>query len=72
MTVIGFDIGGSKTQAVRVENGTVVGEALAGSANISSVGIDEAGRQLDVILERLGTKGIAAAGNAATIAKASG
>ncbi|WP_020104165.1 BadF/BadG/BcrA/BcrD ATPase family protein [Mycobacterium sp. 360MFTsu5.1] len=60
MTVIGLDIGGSKTQAVRVENGTVVAEALAGSANISSVGVEEAGRQLDVILHRLGAKGIQA------------
>ncbi|MCX8562742.1 ATPase [Mycolicibacterium mucogenicum] len=60
MTVIGLDIGGSKTQAVRVENGTVVAEALAGSANISSVGVEEAGRQLDVILDRLSAKGIQA------------
>lgn len=28
--VIGLDIGGSKTQAVRAENGVVVAEALAG------------------------------------------
>jgi N-acetylglucosamine kinase-like BadF-type ATPase len=58
--VLGLDIGGSKTQALRVENGTVIAEALAGSANISSVGLEEAGRQLDVILDRLGTKGIKA------------
>lgn len=58
--VLGFDIGGSKTQAVRVENGIVTAEALAGSANISSVGIEEAGRQLDVILDRLGANGIRA------------
>lgn len=58
--VLGLDIGGSKTQAVRAENGTVVGEALAGSANVSSVGTAEAGRQLDVILDRLDAKGIAA------------
>src|SRR6185503_16044016 len=44
---------------VRAENGTVV-EALAGSANVSSVGTEEAGRQLDVILQQLGGNGISA------------
>jgi glucosamine kinase len=58
--VLGVDIGGSKTQAVRAEDGIVVDEALAGSANVSSVGPAEAGRALDVILDRLGTKGIRA------------
>ena len=58
--VIGLDIGGSKTQAVRAENGVVVAEALAGSANISSVGRDEAGRQLDIALGRLGVHDVGA------------
>ncbi|BDD82783.1 ATPase, BadF/BadG/BcrA/BcrD type [Tsukamurella pulmonis] len=58
--VIGLDIGGSKTQAVRAENGVVVTEALSGSANISSVGRDEAGRQLDIALARLGVDGVGA------------
>jgi N-acetylglucosamine kinase-like BadF-type ATPase len=57
-TVLGLDIGGSKTQAVLAEDGNVLGEALAGSANVSSVGTEEAGRQLDIILDRLGTKDI--------------
>ena len=57
-TVLGLDIGGSKTQAVLAEGGNVLGEALAGSANVSSVGTEEAGRQLDIILDRLGTKDI--------------
>jgi glucosamine kinase len=60
VAVMGLDIGGSKTQAIRAEEGVVVAEALAGSANVSSVGTAEAGRQLDVILEQLGTKGICA------------
>ncbi|MBS4099732.1 N-acetylglucosamine kinase [Tsukamurella paurometabola] len=58
--VIGLDIGGSKTQAVRAENGVVVAEALAGSANISSVGRDEAGRQLDIALGCLGVQDVGA------------
>lgn len=57
-TVLGLDIGGSKTQAVLAGGGNVLGEALAGSANVSSVGTEEAGRQLDIILDRLGTKDI--------------
>ena len=58
--VLGLDIGGSKTQALRAEDGIIVQEAMAGSANVASVGYDEAGRQLDVILERLGAKDIRA------------
>jgi glucosamine kinase len=58
--VLGLDIGGSKTQAVKAEGGVVIDEALAGSANVSSVGPAEAGRQLDIILNRLGTNGIRA------------
>jgi glucosamine kinase len=58
--VLGLDIGGSKTHAARADGGVVLDEALAGSANVSSVGPAEAGRQLDVILDRLGTKGIRA------------
>ncbi|MBJ8347571.1 N-acetylglucosamine kinase [Antrihabitans sp. YC2-6] len=57
-TVLGLDIGGSKTHAARSENGVVVAEALAGSANVTSVGPAEAGRQLDIILEQLGNKDI--------------
>lgn len=52
--VLAFDIGGSKTHAVRAENGTVVAEAIVGSANVATVGDAEAGRQLDVAIERLG------------------
>ncbi|MGH3724409.1 MAG: N-acetylglucosamine kinase [Mycobacterium sp.] len=35
--VVGIDIGGSKTRALAVAEGKVVGEALAGSANLQSV-----------------------------------
>lgn len=55
MAVLGLDIGGSKTQAALAENGTVIAEALAGSANVTSVGPDAAGEQLDLVLERLGS-----------------
>lgn len=51
---LAFDIGGSKTHAVRAENGTVVAETIVGSANVSSMGVEEAGRQLDAAIEKLG------------------
>ena len=38
--VLGLDIGGSTTRAVRAEDGECVAEARAGSANIRSVGAD--------------------------------
>lgn len=55
---LGLDIGGSKTMAVRSEDGVVVAEARSGSANIASVGMAEAGRQLDLALERVGGHGV--------------
>ncbi|HEX5877108.1 MAG TPA: BadF/BadG/BcrA/BcrD ATPase family protein [Actinomycetota bacterium] len=51
--VVGIDIGGSKTHAVSQMKGEIVAEVLAGSANLASVGIIEAGRQLDTILDQL-------------------
>lgn len=59
-TVLGLDIGGSKTRGVRAEKGEVVREALAGSANISSVGSSGAAAALDALLERLGRDGVSA------------
>lgn len=50
----GFDIGGSKTHAVRTEDGRVVAETIVGSANVSSMGVAEAGRQLEIAIARLG------------------
>ena len=58
--VLGLDIGGSTTRAVRAEDGRCVAEARAGSANIRSVGADEAGRQLDAVLAGLRTDDVAA------------
>jgi N-acetylglucosamine kinase-like BadF-type ATPase len=57
---IGLDIGGSKTHGVRVADGHVVAEALAGSASLVAVGAAEAGRQLDTLLDRLGRDGVTA------------
>lgn len=59
-TVIGLDVGGSKTCGMRAEDGVVVREALAGSANISSVGLTGAAAALDTLLERLGREGVSA------------
>jgi N-acetylglucosamine kinase-like BadF-type ATPase len=58
--VLGLDVGGSKTRGARAEGGRLVTEALAGSANIASVGVQEAGRQLDRIVAALGGAGVAA------------
>ena len=58
--VLGLDIGGSTTRAVRAEDGQCVAEARAGSANIRSVGAAEAGRQLDAVLAGLRTDDVTA------------
>ncbi len=58
--VIGLDAGGSKTKGLRVEGGRIVRSAVAGSANIASVGVEGAMRQLDVLLDELGREGLAA------------
>ena len=59
--VLGLDIGGSKTQGLLVDGADVVAEAFAGSANIASVGEQEAGRQLDALLSGLEGYAVAAA-----------
>ena len=51
--VLGLDIGGSKTHAVLSDGDTVLADVLAGSANPSSVGVEEASRQLDAIVAQL-------------------
>jgi len=58
--VLGLDVGGSKTHAVLSDGDTVLADALAGSANPSSVGMAEAGRQLDTIVAQLGQVPVAA------------
>jgi glucosamine kinase len=61
VAVLGLDAGGSKTKGLRVEGGQVVRSAVAGSANLLSVGAEEASRQLDILLDELGRTGVAAA-----------
>ena len=56
MQIVGLDIGGSKTHAVSRHRTGVV-DVFAGSANLSSVGEAEAGRQLDAILVQLAERG---------------
>ena len=51
--VLGLDVGGSKTHAVLSDGDTVLADVLAGSANPSSVGVEEASRQLDAIFAQL-------------------
>jgi glucosamine kinase len=58
--VIGLDIGGSKTHGVRAVDGVAVAEAVAGSANLASVGPVEASRQLDAVLAELEPTGVVA------------
>ncbi|GAA0941081.1 N-acetylglucosamine kinase [Pseudonocardia zijingensis] len=58
-TVIGVDIGGSKTHGIRAVDGEPVAEAVAGSANLAAVGAAEAARQLDALFTRLDTRGVA-------------
>jgi glucosamine kinase len=57
-TVIGVDIGGSKTHGIRAVDGEPVAEAVAGSANLAAVGVAAAGRQLDALFARLGIDGV--------------
>jgi N-acetylglucosamine kinase-like BadF-type ATPase len=54
VTVLGIDIGGSKTHGLLVDDGgTVLAEAFSASANILSVGEAEAARQLDLLIADL-------------------
>ena len=57
-TVIGVDIGGSKTHGIRAVGGGPVAEAVAGSANVAAVGLAEAGRQLDALFAQLDVRGV--------------
>ncbi|MFC4947718.1 N-acetylglucosamine kinase [Pseudonocardia sp. GCM10023141] len=58
--VIGIDIGGSSTRAVRSEAGVVVAQSDAGSANIAAVSVVEAGRQLGIVLDAVGVRDVVA------------
>ena len=74
--LLGLDIGGSKTRAVRCTDGRRR-ESETGSANLASVGDAEAGRQLDAALAGLGDltgvravcAGAAGADSPATVAR---
>ncbi|MBC3191546.1 ATPase [Pseudonocardia sp. C8] len=74
--LLGLDIGGSKTRAVRCAGGARR-ECETGSANLASVGDAEAGRQLDAVLAGLGDltgvsavcAGAAGADSPATVAR---
>jgi glucosamine kinase len=57
-TVIGVDIGGSKTHGIRAVDGEPAAEAVAGSANVAAVGAAEAGRQLDAVFAQLDTRAV--------------
>jgi N-acetylglucosamine kinase-like BadF-type ATPase len=59
-TVIGVDIGGSKTHGIRAVDGAPVAEAVAGSANVAAVGVAEAGRQLAALFAQLDPRGVEA------------
>ncbi|MFJ6027259.1 N-acetylglucosamine kinase [Pseudarthrobacter sp. NPDC092424] len=53
-TVIGLDIGGSKTHGIRIVGGSVMADRIAGSANVQNVSRETASRHLGVLLGSLG------------------
>lgn len=53
-TVIGLDIGGTKTRGVRFENGTPVRDGSAGSANVQNVSREQAAANLAELFGRIG------------------
>ena len=62
LRVVGLDIGGSKTHAIAASLDGAGGfqEALTGSANLSSVGLAEATRQLSTVMDQIGRDDITA------------
>ncbi|HVH24516.1 MAG TPA: BadF/BadG/BcrA/BcrD ATPase family protein [Pseudonocardia sp.] len=69
---LGLDIGGSKTHAVLADPTGVRAEAVVGSANIASVGVREATRQLTAVLDGLGVDELGATAVEAVCAGAAG
>lgn len=51
---IGLDIGGSKTHGIKVIDGVVIDDLIAGSANVQNVSHETAQRNLTGLLARLG------------------
>lgn len=56
--VIGLDIGGTKTRGVRFEDGHVVADIVAGSANVQNVSQEQAAENLAELFGRLGNQGV--------------
>jgi N-acetylglucosamine kinase-like BadF-type ATPase len=53
-TVIGLDIGGTKTRGVRFENGRPVADEVVGSSNVQNVSRDEAAAHLAELFSKIG------------------
>lgn len=53
-TIIGLDIGGTKTHGIKIVGGIVVDDRLAGSSNTQNVSIETAALNLSFLLESLG------------------
>jgi glucosamine kinase len=53
--LIGLDIGGTKTHAIRLEDGAVTAEAIAGSANVQNVSREAASTALAEVFSALGS-----------------
>ncbi|GAA1279261.1 N-acetylglucosamine kinase [Arthrobacter pascens] len=53
-TVIGLDIGGTKTRGVRFEDGQPVADEIVGSSNVQNVTRDEAAAHLAELFARIG------------------
>ncbi|GAB3557628.1 BadF/BadG/BcrA/BcrD ATPase family protein [Arthrobacter alkaliphilus] len=53
-TIIGLDIGGTKTRGIRILHGAVTDDRTTGSTNVQNVPVEEAGRRLGELLSTLG------------------
>ncbi|HEY4026848.1 MAG TPA: BadF/BadG/BcrA/BcrD ATPase family protein [Candidatus Dormibacteraeota bacterium] len=60
-TVLGLDIGGSRTRACLSRDGRVVGQATAGSASLTAAGAGRAGAILEQVVRELGSPAVTAA-----------
>ncbi|MCE3291792.1 MAG: ATPase [Arthrobacter sp.] len=58
-TVIGLDIGGTKTRGVRFENGQPVADEIVGSSNVQNVSRDEAAAHLAELFAMIGNGPVA-------------
>ncbi|WP_427017630.1 N-acetylglucosamine kinase [Pseudarthrobacter sp. P1] len=57
-TVIGLDIGGSKTRGIRWHDGAIAGDCTVGSANVQNVSLFEATGNLAQLFAGLGADGV--------------